>query len=279
MSGIHVMTSLILALATAAMGAVSAAHASDVDASLRSDFERIAQRKIFFGHQSVGVNLLDGVKQLATMSGIPVRIVEVKAVSSVEPGTIGHTFVAENGDPLRKLKSFEQAMGQQPTGLDIALVKFCYVDITANTDVKALFARYRATIEDLKARNPGTAFVHVTTPLTVVQRGAKESLKRLLGRAPHGTIENLRREEYNTLLRETYRGREPLFDLARAESTAPDGTEVSVKWKGSVAPTMAPAYTDDGGHLNATGRLRAARELVSVLAAIPDRPAAGRPTR
>jgi hypothetical protein len=30
---------------------------------------------------------------------------------------------------------------------------------------------------------------------------------------------------------------------------------------------MAPAYTDDGGHLNQAGRLRAAEEFVRVLAA------------
>ena len=148
-----------------------------------------------------------------------------------------------------------------------------------HTDVKALFARYRATIDDLRTKNPGTTFVHVTAPLTVVQGGVKENLKRLLGRAPYGTIENMRREEYNTLLRQAYREREPIFDLARVESTAPDGTVVTTEWKGSVAPAMAPAYTDDGGHLNAAGKLRAARELVSVLAAIPGRPAVGGPAR
>ncbi len=274
MPGIRFVTVALLALATAAVGA---AHAAEVDASLRADFERIAQRRIFFGHQSVGENLLDGVRQLAATAGVPVRVVEAPTASGVAPATFGHTPVARNGDPLQKLLSFEQAFGQQPTGLDIALVKFCYVDITGNTDVKALFARYRATIESLRARNPGTVFVHVTAPLTVVRGGVKESLKRLLGRATYGTIENMRREEYNTLLRQAYREREPIFDLARVESTAPDGTVVTTEWKGSVAPAMAPAYTDDGGHLNAAGKLRAARELVSVLAAIPGRPAVGVP--
>jgi lysophospholipase L1-like esterase len=117
--------------------------------------------------------------------------------------------------------------------------------------------------------------MHITAPLTIVQRGIKGNLKKMIGRTPSGAIENIRREEYNELLRQTYRGREPLFDLARVESTAPDGTAVTGEWKGKVAPEMAPAYTDDGGHLNAAGRLRAARELVSILASIPSRPAAG----
>ena len=274
MLGFRFIMGAMIALATATMGAVSTAHAAEADQNLRADFERIAQQRIFFGHQSVGRNLLEGVNQLSVMASVPVRVVEVPTAGGVKPATFGHTAVDKNGDPFQKLKSFEQAVGQQPTGVDIALLKFCYVDFTPNTDAKALFARYRATIDGLKAKNPSTTFVHVTAPLTIVQGGFKGSLKRLLGRAPYGSIENIRREEYNTLLRQTYMGREPLFDLARVESTAPDGTAVTGEWKGSVAPAMVPTYTDDGGHLNAAGRLRAARELISILAAIPNRPAA-----
>jgi hypothetical protein len=76
----------------------------------------------------------------------------------------------------------------------------------------------------------------------------------------------VRRDEYNRLLRATYAGREPVFDLARVESTAPDGTRVTVTWNGITAPALSPAYTDDGGHLNARGRLAAAREFLTVLA-------------
>jgi hypothetical protein len=269
MFGIHVVTGTLLAVA--AFGTTAAAHASNVDVNLRADIERIAQRRIFFGHQSVGVNLLDGVKHLAMTAGIPVRVDEVSKASAVESAMIGHSFIAENGNPFRKLESFEQVMGSQATGLDIALMKFCYVDFAPETDVKKLFARYRATIDSLHARNPGTTFVHVTAPLTVIPAGIKIRLKQLLGSAPPEFTDNLRREEYNALLRKTYQGREPIFDLARIESTAPDGSLETVEWKGSVVPVMVPAYTEDGGHLNAVGQLRAARELVSVLASIPDR--------
>jgi hypothetical protein len=196
--------------------------------------------------------------------------VQTPLASRVPPATFGHTTVARNGDPLLKLQSFEQAFGEQPSGVDIALLKFCFVDINANTDARALFGRYRSSIDGLRAKNPGTIFVHVTAPLTEVKDGPKAYVKRLLGRAPDEAIENTRREEYNNLMRQTYRGREPIFDLARVESTAPDGAAVTVEWNGSVAPAMVPAYTDDGGHLNSVGRLRAARELISVLAAVPD---------
>jgi hypothetical protein len=269
MPGIRILKGTALALALAA-GAGTGARAAD--AGLRAELERVAQRRIFFGHQSVGLNLLDGLAQLAAAEGVPLRVAEVPAADKVAPASLGHAFVAENGDPLRKLQSFERAMGQQPTRVEVALVKFCYVDFSADTDAKALFARYRASIDVLRSRHPGTTFVHVTAPLTEVQGGAKGLLKRLLGRAPYGTVENVRREEYNALLRETYGGREPIFDLARIESVAPDGTAVTTQWKGRVVPAMAPVFTEDGGHLNAAGKLRAARELVSVLAALPREP-------
>jgi hypothetical protein len=120
--------------------------------------------------------------------------------------------------------------------------------------------------------------MHVTAPLTIAQGGLKAGLKKLLGRVPYGVAENRRREEFNALMRQAYQGKEPIFDLARIESTAPDGTAVTVDWEGTASPAMVAAYTDDGGHLNTAGKLRAARELVSALAAIPARPASG-PTR
>jgi len=269
MYGIRIVMSTLLAVA--ALGATTIAHSADDDAKLHADLERVAQRRIFFGHQSVGVNILEGIEQLSKMAGVPVRIVKVNTASDVNQPMIGQTFLPENGLPLKKLKSFEEDLEPKHAGLDIALMKFCFVDITAETDAKALFASYRTTIEGLQAKNPGTIFVHVTAPLTSEQSGPKELLKRLLGRG--GSAVNVRREEYNSLLRKTYQGREPIFDLARVESTAPDGTAVTVKWNGIAAPAMDQAYTDDGGHLNSVGKLRAARELISVLAAIPVRTA------
>ncbi|TXT27352.1 MAG: hypothetical protein FD134_103 [Gallionellaceae bacterium] len=271
MFGTKFMTNTLLVL-TAAIGSTNV-QAADADANLRAELDRVAQRRIYFGHQSVGSNLLDGVKQLAEKAGVSIRVTEAPTAGEVPPATFGHTAVAKNGDPLLKLQSFEQAMGQQPAGLDIALVKFCYVDISADTDAKALFARYRATMDALHAKHPGTTLMHVTAPLTIAQGGLKAGLKKLLGRVPYGVAENRRREEFNALMRQAYQGKEPIFDLARIESTAPDGTTVTVDWEGTASPAMAAAYTDDGGHLNTAGKLRAARELVSALAAIPARPA------
>jgi hypothetical protein len=233
---------------------------------LTDDLRQVAQERVYFGHQSVGNNVLQGLKELSAVEGVPVRIAELPRAAGLEGPGIGHLFVPENGDPLLKLANFEQALGEG-SAVDIALVKFCYVDVKADTDMRALFDAYRKTIDELRVKNPRTTFVHVTLPLTTVQHGPKAWVKRLLGRAPYGTVENVKREQYNALLRRTYAGREPIFDLARVESIGADGTQATVEWDGVVAPAMAPEYTDDGGHLNHAGRLRAAREFVRVLAA------------
>ena len=253
----YAIIAMLLAVATT----VSAA-----DDALRADLALLATKRVYFAHQSVGANILEGVTDLARAEGVPLRIVQVPRASDVPAAALGHFFVPENGAPLEKLANFETALGAD-SAIDIALIKFCYVDIDASTDAAALFARYQAAIAKLQAQNPRTIFVHVTLPLTTVQTGVKAIAKRLLGRAPYGTIENVRRDEYNTLMRRAYAGREPLFDLARLESHAPDGALVTVSWDGRIAPAMASAYTDDGGHLNVRGRDLAARELVRVLAA------------
>ena len=221
-----------LALVAGFFAMTNVLHAADP--VLHASLQRVAHERVFFGHQSVGANILQGVKELSAKEGVPVFIKD--------------QLVPEIGDPLRKL------------------LKFCYVDINANTDAGALFDQYRRAVNELRAGNPRTVFVHATLALTTVQTGPKAWVKRLLGRSAYGTVENVRRDEYNRLLRATYAGREPIFDLARIESTAPDGTLVTVTWDGVTAPALSPEYSADGGHLNARGRLLAAREFITVLA-------------
>jgi hypothetical protein len=255
------------AVALAAVGAVAIARADDP--GLRSDLATVARRTVFFGHQSVGVNILDGIQRLAGREGVPLHVKEVALASGLPSGTLAHGFMSENGDPLRKLESFHRALG---SGVDLAILKFCFVDVTTDTNVTDLFTRYQEAIRQLRSRLPGTTFVHVTIPLTGVQGGFKGWVKRVLGRSPYGLAENARREEYNALLRAAYLGKEPVFDLARVESTTPEGRVETAEWKGRAVPALVPDYTDDGGHLNDAGQLRAARELLSVLAAAPVQP-------
>ena len=250
---------------------IAAAAGATQDFGLRADLLRLSQRRIFFGHQSVGMNLLDGVRQIAgRYPEVALHVVETSDAGELAPGTFAHGFMPENGDPERKLESFERVLSSGiGVAADVAFIKFCYTDFSAATDVPALFARYQATLRALHARYPRTIFVHVTTPLTTVEGGAKSTLKRLLGRTPNGVLENAKREHFNELLRSAYLGKKPVFDLARLESSAPDGHREIFAWKGTQVPALLSSYTEDGGHLTPDARVRFARELIALLASLP----------
>jgi hypothetical protein len=252
--------------AVVTLGVTAEAHATDAT-RLHSDLQSLARRSVLFGHQSVGMNVLDGVARLAAREGVVLKVVDVTSAPSVSSGTFSHAFEPENGKPEMKLQSFARRIeALSATPPELALVKFCYVDFDAGTDAAALFARYQATLADLRRRSPGITFVHVTVPLTTVQGGAKAFLKRLGGGTPYGLAENARRDDYNQLVRRAYRGHEPLFDLAELESTRPDGGRETVDWKGRAVPALAVDYASDDGHLNNTGQERAAAALLAVLA-------------
>ena len=248
------------------------ALAAPPDVSLRADLERVAALNVFFGHQSVGYDIVEGLADLATLAGMRFPVAEVSGSLGGAPGGFLHGRIDANGNPDLKLQNFSRLLGTAPgPGVNVAFLKFCYVDVGSETDVLALFTRYQSTVASIREHQPSTAIVHFTIPLTTVQGGLKSFVKRLLGRAPYGAADNVSRERYNDLLRAAYAGREPVVDIARIESTKNDGALWLVEWDGRSVPGMVPAYTDDGGHLNREGRARVARELVSVLARIQPR--------
>lgn len=208
-------------------------------------FDHVARARVFFAHQSVGDDILDGVRTLLA----PRRIEWTSA------------HVGRNGEPFGKLEAFRRAFESgTDRGASISMLKLCYGDFDARTDVAALFASYRTTMRELARARPHTTFVHVTAPLTTVGAGPRAWLQTRLGMPVWGEIENGRRDRYNELLRRAYGGREPVFDLAAVEAGASSAS-------GRV-PALSGNLTYDGGHLNPLGRSRAAAELVRLLSGI-----------
>jgi lysophospholipase L1-like esterase len=219
------------------------------------DLDSVLRAKVFFGHQSVGANILDGIRAI------------------IAPRTLSWTdaMIGTNEQPLSKLEAFRGAVtAGAGKGADVALMKFCYVDFNAGTNVASLFDTYKKTMAALKAECPSTTFVHVTVPLTTVASGAKAWVKKRIGSPVWGELENDKRHAYNELLRAEYRGKEPVFDLAAVESGDPARPQ-RFELDGKSVPMLAASLTDDGGHLNATGRRVVAQELLSVLAKLPAR--------
>ncbi|HJQ19122.1 MAG TPA: SGNH/GDSL hydrolase family protein [Gemmatimonadaceae bacterium] len=230
---------------------------------------RLASRKIFFAHQSVGGNVLQGVADLLQENpGLSLRIVRSADPAAVSGPAIVETPIGENGDPSSKAAAFAASLANG-LGVDrgIALYKYCYLDFGPTSDAARIFEEYQATVQRVRAANPTLTIVHVTVPLTVAESPVRHAMKRLLGRPAVRDV-NAKRNEFNRLMRAAYGGKEPLFDLAAIESTRPDGSRSFEPRGRDTVFTLAPDYTDDGGHLNARGRRLAATQLLQLLASL-----------
>ena len=75
-----------------------------------------------------------------------------------------------------------------------------------------------------------------------------------MGKPRRGASANATRARFNELLVETYSGVDPIFDIARIESSRPDGTRFHEMRGDTKVYATLPEYTDDGGHLNERGR-------------------------
>jgi hypothetical protein len=270
-------TGFLLVATAASLGACGGGTVKEAPvqrSSLRdvpdSAWTALAAKRVFFGHQSVGANIMEGVSDLAAAEPrLGLRVV-TDAGAFGEGGAFLHGTVGRNGDPGGKTDDFAVRLDGPLAGkVDIAFHKYCYVDVTATSDVPALFERYQQVMARLAAAHPGVVFVHVTTPLVTVPTGATASIKRLFGRASGRHADNLARERFNDLMRRAYAGRGLLFDLAAIESTRPDGSRESLSSGGQRAYALVPAYASDGSHLNEAGRRRVAEELLVFLARLP----------
>lgn len=230
------------------------------DVEIGNGLTSLSARKIFFGHQSVGRNILEGLEEISANAGdAALRINEARTGDAIVGPGIYHAEVGVNTDPISKLRDFEAIMrsGVGPS-VDAAMLKFCYVDFDVGADVEALFEAYRDAMARLEAEFPELVIVHCTVPLTVEEYGLGDRIKRILGKASDGDSGNAVREAFSRRLRSEYTGKAPVFDLAMIEAS--DSTGLVTMPSDSSAGTIAlrPEYSDDGGHLNETGRTRVA---------------------
>jgi hypothetical protein len=237
-------------------------------------WQKLSQKKIYFGHQSVGNNIVDGIKEIMKDNPqIKLNIVETDSPQNFNTPIFAHSPIGKNTDPASKSLDFSEKMANGlGSKLDIAFFKFCYIDIIASTDAKKVFTGYQNNLAQTKKEFPNLTIIHVTAPLRVIQAdGPRTWIKKLLGRPIGGYSDNIKREQFNNLLRSEYEGREPFFDLAAIESANPDGSRLSFTQNGKTGYALVPAYTNDGGHLNETGRRLVAEQFLILLANIASR--------
>jgi hypothetical protein len=262
--------------ATAVAATVTSPNRSIADIS-DAQWARLAQRTVFFGHQSVGRNIMQGVEELMTAQ----PRIKLRVVRSPRPFTVGgpafvHFDIGQNYDPASKDTAFAAALDAPSADSSgaIAMYKYCFVDVGPNTNADSLFAEYVRSTDAVRAKHPGITIVHVTLPLYSTQPAPKFKalVKRMLGRGESPEVENnVKRNRFNTLLRQKYASQagEPIFDIADIESIRPDGRRSAFVLDGQTVYTLAPELTTDGGHLNALGRKAAAERLLVLLAYLP----------
>lgn len=241
------------------------ASLSDISAA---EWSALASRRIFFGHQSVGRDMMLGMhRALAAHPEIPLAVVQSEDPNQVEGPAFIDVRIGQNREPETKTTAFMDALqngfGSDPNA--VAMYKFCYVDINGDTDPDRMFSDYAATIEAARQQYPELTIVHFTLPLRTADTGLKEQVKTQLGMATDTRL-NVIRSRYNDLLRQRYANTDPVFDIALLESTRSDGTRAFTRHRGQDVYMLAPEWTTDGGHLNDEAQDRFAERLLVFLA-------------
>jgi lysophospholipase L1-like esterase len=133
--------------------------------------------------------------------------------------------------------------------------------------VAQVFSNYRKGIAELHEKYPSLTVVRSTVPLTSDQpsQTIKDQIKDVL-RELAGRDANVKRNEFNRMLKDEYGSKDPIVDLAEIESTHPDGSRSFFSRGTQKVYTLAPEFTRDGGHLNELGRRRLAERLLFLLA-------------
>jgi len=233
--------------------------------ALRAQLEQARPRRVLFAHKSVGENVLSGLRAVLAESALEWKIANVDQAPS--GAVLVEATPGENGDPRSKVDGFAALVRQASPPPDLALMKLCYVDVTEDTDVGAVFGHYEQTLRQLEQEFPRIAFGHVTVPLSPPSRSLKDRVKRWVGRKVWVDGQNAKRAEYNARLRAAFPA-ERIFDLAAIEATRPDGGREEVVVNGQPVPALVPAYASDAeGHLNALGQRVAAEGFVRFVVA------------
>jgi hypothetical protein len=218
-----------------ATGVLGAEAIAAWDALPAAEKNRVKAARVFFGHQSVGGNTLEGVEAL----GYPVH--EVSGAADYGSPGIGHAYLESNTEPLQKILNFERFLGRLGGNVQVAAMKLCWIDFEHGTNVGAIETRYQTVLAGLRAAHPKVTFFHVTTPIKTDDPGA-----------------NARRLAYGDWLKTTYARESIVLDLAGIQSTKGNGAPCM----NGATRAMCTEYASDEGHLNAQGSARAAKAFL-----------------
>ncbi len=138
-------------------GVVSTSGIAAWDALDGSERAAVQSFQTYFLHQSVGSDLEDGAEAV----GFAFAYAE-SGSTDLAPGLNGGLFASRNGDPAGKLAEFQAMAAVNDGSVTLAIMKFGYADVVADT-VEDVQAAYQAAVAEVKAL--GLRVLHVTPPL------------------------------------------------------------------------------------------------------------------
>lgn len=231
---------------------------NSIDDVTTEAWKTFGTKKIYFGHQSVGANIISGMNSIIKNNpNIKLKIVSSKEQSALESGIFLHSSIGKNNYPQSKIDEFKKLMNSgMGNNADIAFFKFCFDDILEDTDVDDLFESYSKTMDELSDKYMNTRFVYVTVPLLVKKKQSFVGfLKSLFGKKNYFADEhNIARTKFNNLIRKKYGKTGRLFDLALYESTGLNGISRQFKKRNNSFFALVSEYARDGAHLNEVGQ-------------------------
>jgi hypothetical protein len=249
---------------------VSAVSSEIALPATKTELEAVARSRVLFGHQSIGMSLLDAFPSIFQAASVPVPTIAntewPQARDTKTEPVIAQAWIGKNGDPKGKIRDFA-AIFDKPIGatLEVALMKLGAVDFDVSTDIQAVFRDYTSTMDRLEAAHPDTVFLHSTATLTTQGDEWSPTSVDALGTIRDAVTDNAQRERYNALVRTRYGDSGLLFDIADLESQVGDGKVAAAGGDGPLYRVMNPTMSSDGLHLNPEGAQRIANALLHLM--------------
>lgn len=173
------------------------------------DMEKLRQQKILFTSKSIGLNLVTGLglvgkadKNYDLVAGFQRFDVEKKGGLPIVPAdifqTTGFVHILGTRYPLpKRVEELDELMRKEPWqfGTKVDVIMAIYAEVKPD-----VFPVYQKLMDDLVRDYPRLRVIHATTSIFAPGPVADRSQKNM--------------EEFNTLLRNHYRGKAPVLDLA-----------------------------------------------------------------
>lgn len=229
--------------------------------------------RVLYGTQKTGASIVAQLQNAYRGAGLPTpRVAKWTKVRSDTKPVFASAPIGNDSSPESRLKDFARLVNDAPrSSIDVALMEFSYADITADTDIDAVFAGYVATMESLENAHPDVRFLYTTVPVTAENSWKSvpsSEITGLTGATQPVWQDNIARERYNALIRARFAQGGRLFDIAALEADRGKGMVAGKEHEGRWFYVLNPADSKDGRTLTSTAAKRLAGALSALVTSI-----------